>query len=110
MAVDDNHHRPRCLEDEVFGLDSDPPPPEPPAPTRPTTGGGAVVVDPATRFMLPVVVACVVVGVSLWSISKSMQYNEVFLANPRYRYGLFAMNAVVVFGAVTTLCVHHHHR
>lgn len=81
------------LEDEVFGID-DTTPPEP------------ILTDPTGRIMVPLVVVSVLVGVSLWSICKSVQYSEMFGMNARYRYGLYVMNAVVIFAAVVVLCIH----
>lgn len=57
--------------------------------------------------MVPLLVTALLIGVALWSMSKSMQYNEVFNVNRRYRYGLYVANAVVIVVAVLVLCVHH---
>ena len=101
---------PPSLEDQVFGLDTAEAPPSPAAAAdagKPP-GPSPAAVDPVTRLMVPVVVVCVLLGVSLWSISKSMQYNEIFSVNPRYQYGLYAVNVTVVLLAVATLCYHQH--
>jgi hypothetical protein len=51
--------------------------------------------------MLPVLVTAVVVGVVLYSLSKTLEYTELFTGNDRYRAGLFAVNAAaVVIGSV----------
>ena len=49
-----------------------------------------------------------VVLVVVWSISRSVQYSELFTVNPRYQYGLCAINVLVIILAVTTICYLHH--
>lgn len=51
--------------------------------------------------MLPLLVTLGVVLVVLYSLSKSLEYTELFAANERYRMGLFTVNAVaVIFGSL----------
>ena len=50
------------------------------------------------------VVCLVVVLVVLWSLSKSIQYNELFQNNPRYQYGLWSLNIGVVVVAMALVC------
>ncbi len=51
--------------------------------------------------MLPLLVTLGVVLVVLYSLSKSLEYTELFATNERYRMGLFAVNATaVVFGSL----------
>lgn len=86
------------LEDRVFGLDDEPPPPPGPHPARDASNP-----DSVSRIMMPLVVVCVILGVSLWSLAKSTQYAEFFTGNPRYRYVLYGLNAAVVLIAVLLL-------
>jgi hypothetical protein len=46
--------------------------------------------------MLPILVTAVVVGVVLYSLSKTLEYTELFTGNDRYRAGLFAVNAAAI--------------
>jgi hypothetical protein len=46
--------------------------------------------------MLPLLVTAVVVGVVLYSLSKTLEYTELFTGNDRYRAGLFAVNAAAI--------------
>jgi len=51
--------------------------------------------------MLPLLVTAVVVGIVLYSLSKTLEYTELFTGNDRYRAGLFVVNAVaIVVGSV----------
>ena len=97
------------LEDLVLGIDntSDGCPP-----TASTTSSSimAVATDPVARLMVPVVTVCVLVGVSVWCISKGVQYNEMFAVHPRYQYGLYAVNTAVAILAVGVLCYNQHRR
>lgn len=69
--------------------------------------------------MIPVVSCLVMVVVVLWSLTKSVQYNEpawtlwphnvhgtplLFHSNPRYRYGLWSLNVTVIMLATVVLC------
>lgn len=91
------------LEDEVLGLDSRDAAAEPkPRPGDP--GAPAVVVDPVSQVMLPLVGACILIGTSVWSVSRSVRYHEIFVVNPRFQYGLYAMNTVIILVTVLLLC------
>lgn len=83
------------LEDRLFG------------PEECESGDPVHPPDPYAGIMVPLLVAALLIGVALWSMSKSMQYNEVFTVNRRYRYGLYAANAVVIVVAVLVLSIHH---
>ena len=54
--------------------------------------------------MAPVVAGIAVVVVVLWSLRKSVQYTEVFQSNPRYQYGLWGMNVLVVLVSTAAVC------
>lgn len=60
--------------------------------------------DRVTRCLAPVLAGMVVVVVVLWSLRKSVQYTEVFQSNPRYQYGLWGMNVLVVLISTLAVC------
>lgn len=99
---------PLTLEDQVFGLWL-PAPPSPPTEGPNNKGSSSSSAPPrgadlATQYLLPLVVCLVVVLVVLWSLSKSVQYNELFQNNPRYQYGLWTLNIAVVVVAMALVC------
>lgn len=78
-------------------------------------------------FFIVFLATVVVVLVVIWSISRSVQYSELFTLNPRpgflfqqqqekdeagvrYQMGLCAVNVMVVLLAVITVCYLHHSR
>lgn len=95
---------PAACPDQVFGVDAPPaegrrdraPPPSP------------ISVDPLGCTMVPLLTVCLLTGLAVWTISKSVQYHEVFTVNRRIRYGMYALNAVAVFTGVVVICVHQH--
>lgn len=108
---------PLSLEDQVFGVDDrdvhafgpdgQPRREAPPAVGTTTATAGVVSVgrsDGVTRFMLPIVVCLVLVVVVLWSLTKSVQYTELFTTNARYQYGLWSLNVSVIVLGLTVLC------
>lgn len=132
-----NHTTSSLLEDRVFGVDTTTTSP-PTTPGRrcrspPATGGGGP--DPVTRCMLPSVLAVVAAMVVVWSLTKSVQYSELFpgfpssllslsppppqkkilvrgreawrlQVNARYQYGMCAVNAAVVVLAVAIVAIY----
>lgn len=52
--------------------------------------------DYVSSLMLPLLVTLGVVLIVLYSLSKTLEYTELFAANERYRMGLFAVNALAV--------------
>jgi hypothetical protein len=66
--------------------------------------------------MVPVVACVVVIVVVLWSITRSVQYTELFQTNPRppgpccgagdprYQYGLWSLNVLVIVLSTLVLC------
>lgn len=103
------------LEDQVFGVEDDPDV-DAAADADVTAGALSVVgdavtrrlsfaADPLGRSVGPLVVVCVITAIAVWSISKSVQYHEMFSVNPRYRYGLYAVNAALIIVTVVVLCV-----
>lgn len=51
--------------------------------------------------------ACVmVIVVVLWSLTKAVQYTELFVNNSRYTYGLCSLNVAVVILSTVILCYH----
>ena len=102
MALDAKAHGVPTLEDQVFGFCDDPvlPPPPVPPPPRPAEARG----DAVTGVLLPVVATSVVIVVVLWSISKSVQYTELFQSNPRYQYGMWLLNVLVIMLSTLVLC------
>ena len=85
------------IEDQVFGLATRPPCHDEP----PTSAGNkpANADHPPTVLVLLLAMA-VVVAVIAWSISRSVQYSELFTVNPHYQYGLCTVNMLVVVLAV----------
>lgn len=95
---------PPSLEEQVLGVWEDPAtaavakaPPSPAAARGP---------DAVGSVLLPVVVCLALVLVILWSLSKSLQYNELFHHNPRYQYALWSLNVGAVVLATLVLCCH----
>ncbi len=92
------------LEDLVFGPDVDGPPPT----CDPSDGletGLKPTSDRVTRCMVPLVACFVVIVVVLWSLTKSMQYTELFATNPRYQYCLWGLNVAVIVLATLVVCL-----
>ena len=58
----------------------------------------------ALHYLVPIIACLIVVLVVLWSLFKSIQYNELFQNNPRYQYGLWSMNVAVVVLSMAVLC------
>ena len=95
------------LEDQVFGVDDDD---DDDGDRNVSIVGDAArrlsfSADPIGRSVGPLVVVCVITGIAVWSISKSVQYHEMFAVNSRYRYGLYAVNASLILVTVVVLCV-----
>ena len=82
------------LEDRAFG------PPEPP-PLRSPTIAVATWPETAAAYMLPLTATVVLVLASSYALSKSIQYQELFQGNARYRSGLLAVNGATILFAVT---------
>lgn len=105
---------PPPLEVQVFG--PDPPPDErdgdesggpPGGRARRCAGPEAPTpLDLVTRCMVPVVACLLVVVVVLWSLSKTVQYNELFANSPRYTYGLWSLNVGVIVLSMGVLWYH----
>lgn len=107
---------PLTLEDQVFGSQDGAPSrggcpgpvqrevPPPPAPAVPCPPPPPSRMDKVTRCMAPILAGVVVVVVVLWSLRKSVQYTEVFQSNPRYQYGLWSMNVLVVLVSTAVVC------
>ncbi len=61
--------------------------------------------DRISGIMLPTLVTLGVMLIVLYSLSKSLEYTELFVANHRYRMGLFGVNAAaVVIGCIVVSC------
>ena len=97
------------LEEQVFGLVEEKAPPPCGAPstqvdmvTRAGDSRGGLVAR--FRFMVPLVACVVVIVVVLWSITKSVQYTEPFQTNPRYQYGMWSLNVLVIVLSTLVLC------
>ena len=96
------------LEDQVFGIAEE----EAPTETSTTEGNhsGAhrsVVARPQDRvacLMVPTLGCVVLIAVVLWSLSKSVQYTELFAGSRRYTYGLWTMNVAVIVLTVLVVC------
>ena len=69
------------------------------------SGGGEGGGPPTVLVM--VMATAIVVVVTSWSISRSVKYSELFQVNPRYQYGLCAVNMSVVILAVVIVCYVH---
>lgn len=97
------------------GMPFSPPPPPPPVPrvvegshhakrqalllpteTYGNTTDRLTLADYVSSLMLPLLVTLGVVLIVLYSLSKTLEYTELFAANERYRMGLFAVNALAV--------------
>jgi hypothetical protein len=96
--------RPTPLEDLVFGPNVDGPPP-PSTTSDVVEGTFKPTSDRVTRCMVPLVACFVVIVVVLWSLTKSMQYTELFTTNPRYQYCLWGLNVAVIVLATLFVCL-----
>lgn len=90
------------LEDQVFGpyKDEEPHPTVRRVPSAPMSPPGDIV----NRCMVPLIACIVVIVVVLWSLTKAVQYTELFATNPRYAYGLWSLNVSVVILSTAVLC------
>ncbi len=65
-------------------------------PTETYTADRLTLAEYVSSLMLPLLVTLGVVLIVLYSLSKTLEYTELFAANERYRMGLFAVNALAV--------------
>ena len=54
-------------------------------------------------FMLPLMVTVALVVVSSYGLCKSIEYQELFQTNPRYRSALLGVNAAVILLATSVV-------
>ena len=83
---------PLTLEDRVFGVrDAEPPIKEHTVFTNPSS------------ILVPVMATVFLSVMISWSLHRSMDYSEMLLANPRYRYALIGGNCAAAALAVATV-------
>lgn len=90
------------LEDLAFGpVRTDPPPPPPIVAASVSTPAAAGVPSPSvsdrlSALMVPMLATAATAAVVVYSISKSLEYPELFAVDGRNRAALFVVNALVV--------------